>query len=347
MPRFQTIIVAADFSESSREAFKVACSLARADKTRLLVLNVVEPLYSAPETVYFGDQTVPLTLVERDQSYYDSVKERLRQVYVTSQPIETEYQTRDGEPAEEILRAALDLGCQLIVMGTHGRSGLDRLLTGSIAEQVIRKSHCPVLALRSHATEPGPHPDDKRADGSSHAEPAEASQAVSSQVEANPVANLPLRLVLHPTDFSETSDAALRVARSLAQEQNAPLLILHVIATESVPIQVPPMPIDRESIRTALQERRTCALDQDPKLIVETVLKEGDPIEEILRVAEQSQCALIVMGTHGRRGLGRLLMGSVTEAILRRSESPVLTVKAGRLEPHSGAGEPYISGAKA
>ena len=134
MPLFQTILVAADFSESSRQAFRVACSLARADKTRMIVLHVVEPLYVAEEPVYFGQQTVHFSVVERDPGEYESLQRRLRQSYVPDHPLEVEYRTRDGTPAEEILSSAEELGCDLIVMGTHGRTGLDRLLSGSVAE---------------------------------------------------------------------------------------------------------------------------------------------------------------------------------------------------------------------
>ena len=103
---FRTMLVAADLSESSRQAFRVACSLAREEKTRICVVHVVEPNYVTAEPVYSGQQTIEFSPIARE------------------------------------------LGCDLIVMGTHGRTGLGRLLMGSVAEKVLRGADCPVLTVR-------------------------------------------------------------------------------------------------------------------------------------------------------------------------------------------------------
>jgi nucleotide-binding universal stress UspA family protein len=153
---FQTILVAADLSESSREAFRIACSLTRADKTRVFVLNVMEPRY-VPETgVYFGQQTVRYLRVARDPSEHESLKERLREVYAPDRPLDVEYRTKEGDAGEEILRSAEEFECDLIVMGTHGRTGLGRVLMGSVAEAVLRGAHCPVLTVKVPLTDPAP-----------------------------------------------------------------------------------------------------------------------------------------------------------------------------------------------
>lgn len=326
---FRTILVAADFSHSSRDAFRVACSLAHKDETKLLVLHVLEPRSVADEPVYFGQQSIPFTAVPRSPESHRVLKASLRAIYVPSDPIAAEYLARDGEPAGEILRLAEEARCDLIVMGTHGRAGLDRLLTGSVAEEVIRKAKCPVLTLRSHNHIAKARPDghgktltgDKKTHGNSQGSPSEDQEHS---------ARLPIRCILHPTDFSADSMVALGVARSLARAQGARLVILHVIPLEPVAIDVPPLSVDREPFKVALKTMKLSGaeLEHDMKHPVETVLRDGVPVEEVLRMAKEVQSDLIVMGTHGRTGLGRLLMGSIAEQVLRRTACPVLTVRS-------------------
>ena len=186
---FRTILVAADLSESSRQAFTLACSLAHEHKTRIFVLNVIEPKYVADGAGL--PRPADRSLHSRREG---SIRARIAEgavgeVYVPDQPLDVEYQTREGNAAEEILRSSKDLGCDLIVMGTHGRTGLRRLLAGSIAETVLREARCPVLALRC------------------------------SDV---PRAREPIPTILHPTDFSECSESAVQIARSLRGSRGAP-----------------------------------------------------------------------------------------------------------------------------
>src|SRR5258708_2079402 len=139
---------------------------------------------------------------------------------------------------------------------------------------------------------------------------------------------LAVNTILHPTDFSERSQHAFWLACSLAQDYGARLIVLHVVAAPAVVYvegMVPPNPAE---LRAAAQEE----LDrfQAPRADVraERRLTEGDAVEETLRVAQEANADLIVMGTHGRTGLERLLMGSVAEQVVRRASCPVLTVKA-------------------
>ena len=113
----------------------------------MIVLHVVEPNHVAEQPIYLGQQTIQYSVVERDRG--DRLLQRqLRKCYVPELPLEVEYHTQEGDHLE-MLSSADELACDLIVMGTHGRTGLDRLLTGSVAEAVLRKARCPVLALRS------------------------------------------------------------------------------------------------------------------------------------------------------------------------------------------------------
>jgi nucleotide-binding universal stress UspA family protein len=168
----RTILVAADFSERSREAFGVACSLVSATQTRVIVFHVVEPRLVPESPVYLGQQTVQFTAVPRDRAEYDRLKNELRAAYVPDRALDVEYQTSEGEAAPEILRFAEETGCDLIVMGTHGRTGLERLLMGSVAEAVLRRACCPVLVVKTPAhargTTAARHWEGSRAPAESH-----------------------------------------------------------------------------------------------------------------------------------------------------------------------------------
>jgi nucleotide-binding universal stress UspA family protein len=148
-----------------------------------------------------------------------------------------------------------------------------------------------------------------------------------------------IRTILHPTDFSRYSENAWRVACSLARDYGANLLVLHV---REVPVAVygefgtvPPDTYDAEALRRELATVEPTVSG----LSVERRLTEGNPAAEIVRVAKENNCDLIVLGTHGRTGLGRLLMGSVAEQVVRKATCPVLTVKTPIAEKEAVASE--------
>jgi len=138
------------------------------------------------------------------------------------------------------------------------------------------------------------------------------------------------KLIVFPTDFSSASDAAMHYATSLARDAGAKLLIVHV---EEPPLAYGggelyygiPDP-DRGDLTKMLDE----LTPSDPAVPYEHRMLLGEPATEIVRLAEEQAADLIVMGTHGRTGLKRLLMGSVAEAVVRRSACPVLTFKEPR-----------------
>lgn len=131
---------------------------------------------------------------------------------------------------------------------------------------------------------------------------------------------LSVQTILHPTDFSKRSGYAFQLACSLARDQGARLIILHIM----------PVPLVQE--KQLYREEMAGELSQlsapDTQVRMEHRLEEGDAATQILRVAQETGCDLIVMGTHGRTGLGRLVMGSVAEEVLRLASCPVLTVRA-------------------
>ena len=150
---------------------------------------------------------------------------------------------------------------------------------------------------------------------------------------------LPIHTILHPTDFSASSKCALQLAGSLARDYGAHLIVLHVAPLPAAlygfgeGVIPPDMDWDQEA-RDELEQIQVA----DPKVHLSHRLEEGDPVTEILRVAEETNADIIVLGTHGRRGMQRLLMGSVAELVVRRAKCPVLTVRT-PLTEHAMAAE--------
>jgi nucleotide-binding universal stress UspA family protein len=153
----------------------------------------------------------------------------------------------------------------------------------------------------------------------------------------------PVQTILHPSDFSERSDHAFRFACLLARDLGARLIVLHVMPPAAVAIAgelvayTAPSDQDKEELWGKLH---ALGVD-DPAVQVEHFLEEGDPASVILRVAETTPCDLIVMGTHGRTGMARLLMGSVAEEVVRKASCPVLTLKVPATQ-HRSPVEPVL-----
>jgi nucleotide-binding universal stress UspA family protein len=289
METIQTILHPTELTESAKPAYELAVRLAHALQARLIMLHVAAP------PVLYGElgMTIPVPQMQKEILEADRIK--LEGLAAGSG---AECHVVEGAVAAEILRIAREETCDLIVMGTHGRGGLARLLLGSVASAVVRQSHCPVLAVR----------------------PAGASRPQSEQAaEGEGAAVQPLfPVILHPTDFADHSRHAFDVACTLARGGGR-LIVLHVAKAVHVA---------SDSDEEGLYERlRKCATD-DPSIHVEYRLRAGEPTAEILGEAAAIGCDLIALGTHGRTALDRLRLGSVAETVLHRAACPVLTAKA-------------------
>lgn len=139
---------------------------------------------------------------------------------------------------------------------------------------------------------------------------------------------LRIQTILFPTDFSSTADHALQVARSLARDHQAKLVLLNaVMSAPAVEMYVPEMDLDSLSKEAQRHLEEVAARITD--VPVETIVHYGEPGGSIVVVAERVGADLIVVGTHGRSGVGRMLLGSVAEYVLRHAPCPVLTIKPG------------------
>jgi nucleotide-binding universal stress UspA family protein len=138
---------------------------------------------------------------------------------------------------------------------------------------------------------------------------------------------LPIYSILHPTDFSMHSEYAYRFACSLARDHGARMIVLHVVSRLPREVAVWDLFQRSREYREVLEERLHMLAAPDPQVPMEYVLEDGDPAKQIVHAAQEHKCDLIVMGTHGRTGLNRLLLGSVAEEVVRKAPCAVLIMK--------------------
>ena len=297
MTAIKRILCPVDFSALSRHALDSAVAIARQQHAAVTALYVVPPA----QTVYPAigvTAYVPYVYSVEDLRDFQKAAEK----FVAGVDYPVTAVAVEALVVDEILKRAAGLPADLIVMGTHGRTGFDRLVLGSVAERVLVKARCPVLTV------PGGAP------------------------TVTPTVNRLFRNVLCPIDFSPSSLAALKYAEELARD-GAKLQMLHVVerlpAWQLVPAMATGAPDDPLEVMQQARERVHSVIPtrlRPAGTIRETVV-EGDPGDEILRAAEASHVDLIVMGAHaGRAGL--LGFGSTTHDVLRAATCPILTVKA-------------------
>jgi nucleotide-binding universal stress UspA family protein len=137
-----------------------------------------------------------------------------------------------------------------------------------------------------------------------------------------------VRSILYATDFSAQSEAAFPMAVALARDYGAQLIIAHVMPTPQVAYTMETMAVfEPEETAAEVRARLEHFDPKDPRISVEYMLAEGDAATEILNMARKTACDMIVIGTHGRTGISRIIAGSVAEQVLRHAPCPVLSVR--------------------
>ena len=299
------ILLATDFSRWARRAEDYACALACSWRASLTVLSVAEfPPGLNPD--YPVNQQYLADLLKNASSQLVDLKGRAerRGIAVTTR-------MATGIPSEEVITAARAEDSDLIVVGTRGKTGLAHVLLGSTAERVIRGAPCPVLTVRM--------------------EPADTEQ--EEGVLSRPVT---LERILVPVDFSDCSLDALEYAAVVAQQAKASLMLLHVLEPVSYGLD---FTLGHSRTREQVREAWTKRLEELASSLtvthvpVEFQLRGGLPADSILDSAQTLPCDLIVMGTHGRRGISHTISGSVAEAVLRRARCPVIAVRSPTFGP--------------
>jgi len=287
----RNILAATDFSETAERAAALAGILALRFSADLHLLHVV-----------VLDEYSNLDEGGRDQleQLQATSEERRRELLEKSSGNHdvsvTPILVRGIDPDEVIVETASDLGCDLIVMGTHGRRGLSHLFLGSVAERVVRMSPAPVLTLRADAV-----------------------------VEPDGVTR-----ILVPYDFSGASAEALRQAAVWADALNAEITLLHVVEPVVYP-EFYSVDILPDNLMMRLTTRSEEALDKAAAEHLDgrgctTLVEVGRAADTIVNLADPERFDLVVMATRGLSGLEHVLLGSVAESVLRRCRVPMLTV---------------------
>jgi nucleotide-binding universal stress UspA family protein len=288
--KIERILCPVDFSETAQHAIDHALALAAWYGARITALHTYAPSGRDDEV----------------SELRDDVAAEFRGRGSDQVPVDVLVQA--GNPTRPILDCAGSLPADLIVMGTHGLSGFEHLVLGSVTEKVLRRARCPVFTVPPRA------------------------QATSV---------LPFKHLLCAVDFSLASDRALKFACSIADETSAGLTLLHVLEW---PWHEPPAPafeeLPHEQAVQLADFRRTREADALERLsaLVPHIVRDdcmpmvrcahGKPYVEILRVAADVQADLIVVGVHGsRHALGLSVLGSTTNQVVRRATCPVLTVR--------------------
>jgi nucleotide-binding universal stress UspA family protein len=306
MIHIQRILCPTDFSDFSRRALDHAVAIARWYESTITLLHVCT---SAPVVAYVpGSQVLPSAMLtpEDQEALLASLKRFAEDEAGASVPVE--FAIAEGHTTTEIVAKANAMPADLLVLGTHGRSGFERLVLGSVAEKVLRKAGCPVLTV---------------------------PRGMADVLPASPVI---FKRILCAVDFSDCSMHALRYAMSLAQEADAHLTVIHVL-------ELPPdMPREihenvlagprslREYVALAEQDRRARLKDAIPENVrayctVDTVLATGRPYREILRVASDEMSDVVVIGIHGHGAADLFFFGSTAQHVVRQASCPVLTLR--------------------
>lgn len=292
---FKKILIPLDDTQCSKQAAETALRLAKewtkhggeTEPTKVVLLHVMEP-----DIIYVYESA---NLNPFQEQANKMLEPWINLAHTLDVPVEMELVSRsDQSVAQSIVESAKAYRCDLILMGTHGYEGMARVLLGSVAERVSQLTTLPVLLLHQG-------------------------------IEVNSVA---LKRILVPTDGSNPAENALNQAAKMASDLGAQLEILHIVP------EVPPLYTDFGSINY-LEWQETLDLHGEkmaealkirfPAAIITCKKAQGLSLAQtILEQASKNHSQLIVMGTHGRRGLERLVLGSVAEAVLHHAPIPVM-----------------------
>ena len=284
-----------DFSEFSIRAYRYALSLAEHYRAKLVAQHVVE-LSRHPSLGFVASGGL---YDEFRKALHESAEQELRNFVKqhTHGQIHPELVVQQGAVADDILSFAQAQKADVIVMGTHGRRGFDRLVLGSVTDRVMRRAPCPVLAI---------------------SKPSHESLAADKQ--GNHVHHL--SRILFCTDFSENSERALNYAISATAEYDAELTLLHVLE------DIPTPGTTQEAMATADEQLdRLIAPDKRKTIKIKTEVRIGKAYEQIIQFAAEQQVDMVTMGVRGRGALDAAVFGSTTYRVIQLGPCPVLAVR--------------------
>lgn len=293
MLQVQSILFPTDGSTCAEFAHAHAAFLAHQFDAELHILHVVEAQMSSLDDLSQLVEIKEQDILEQLRAPLPSDTKGLAEAHI-------QRATRtDTSAAEGVLEYAADEDIDLIVMGTHGRRGMDRLLMGSVAEEVVRLSHCPTLTVCG---------------------------------KKQPTPDRDINRVLVPMGLSEHTESLFAHARAIGATYGARLDLVHVMEQSVLPSVYG---VDAPATDDAAVERRVrdalasyVEAAQDVNVDATVTILRGHPAAAILDLLDDSAIDLVTIATHGRTGLQRLVMGSVAEKVVRMAPCPVFTVKS-------------------
>jgi nucleotide-binding universal stress UspA family protein len=305
---FSRIVVGVDASDPSKDAVTYAARLARDHGGRLLLCSAVNWIPVMGDASSAGVITDAQAIIDGLKEEADELLARALDV-AKRLGVEAERYDPEGNPPDEILTLAEEHDATLIVMGTHARRGLARMFLGSTTDAVLRGSTIPVLTLRS--------------------DPAPGHEADRC-----------LHRVLVAVDDSPPSDAALAAAYALPADDRRDFFVYSVVEIEAPSGLRAAAAYERERRHEAhLTIQRAISSARSHGIEIQGCAVDGRPAEVIVDAARVRNVDLIVVGSHGRRGLRRLFLGSVAEHIVRNAAVPTLVIRTASAEveadPHA------------
>ncbi|MFB6282997.1 MAG: universal stress protein [Halobacteria archaeon] len=293
---YDDVLIPTDGTEGTLSAVRHGINIATKSGADLHVLYVVD---KSGIDLLSSESTKEDIMEVTDEEGLDAVKQVTDIVSDRKPELETHTSILKGHPAETIVDYVADNGIDLVSMGTHGRTGWRRYLIGSVTNEVVRTSTAPILSARL---------------------PVEKMNL--------PPYGFSYRDILVATDGSEKAREAARHGAKIAERFDASLHLLYVIDVsqynKGVTLELALQELENEADMLLDEEKRFIENEYDVE--VETVLRQGNPHESIVNYSEENMIDLLTMGTHGRTGIHRYLLGSVTEKVVRTSSIPVLTV---------------------
>ena len=302
MIEIRRILCPVDFSDPSLRALQQASTLARWYQSALTTLYVdtAVPIDGATDVGAFAVAPTAVLEAARSTRVGDDLQGFVARVLDSRDANVEVEEARDV--ADAIVRRAVTLGADLIVMGTHGRTGVNRWFVGSVAERVLRSAPCPVMVVPPH--------------------------------DAVPTSTVAFKHVVAAIDFSDSSVAALQWALSLAEEADAHLWLLHTIEVppelrvSAVVTEVEIDELNASARADALSRLRSLIPEEAARFCsIETATITGEAAHAILKFAAEHETDLIVMGAQGHGAVDRFIFGSKTRDVIGGAPCPVLTVR--------------------
>ena len=296
--QLKSIICTTDFSDYSNHSIRYGIALAKEFRAKLYVCHVVD----LPSAGMYGE-TIP-DPVEQQHRIMNYTREQLKEI-IGEEPFDWEPLITVGHAASEIARMAEEKEVDLAISATHGRSGLKRLILGSVTERLMRTLPCPLLVVRT----------------------MEHDFITPTDQEIR------LQRILVGCDFSPDSSVAFQYGLSLAQEFQAELHLIHVIAPLVYKdLLKPAKGLGEEveqDVRDRLNEGLANMVPEEARnwCAAKTSLLAGHPHEELTKYAVVNNIDLIILGVRGHGLVETLFVGSTTDRVVRRAPCPVLSVR--------------------